>query len=42
MGAHLGSFGILGAVTRKYRCDLSEPVYGPNGVATATFLTAKD
>ncbi len=42
MGAHLGAFGILGAVTRKYRCDLSEPVYGPDGVASATFLTAKD
>jgi quinol monooxygenase YgiN len=42
MGAHLGSHTILGAATRKYRCDLSEPVYGPDGVATATFLTAKD
>jgi quinol monooxygenase YgiN len=42
MGAHLGAFGILGAVTRKYRCDLVEPVYSPEGVATATFLTAKD
>jgi quinol monooxygenase YgiN len=42
MGAHLAGFTILGAVTRKYRCDLSEPVYGPDGVATATFLTAKD
>jgi quinol monooxygenase YgiN len=42
MLAHLGQFSILGANTRKYRCDLSEPVYGPDGVATATFLTAKD
>ena len=42
MGAHLAGFSILGANTRKYRCDLSEPVYGPDGVATATFLTAKD
>ncbi len=41
MLGHLGSFTILSADTRKYRCDLSEPVYGPDGVATATFLTAK-
>lgn len=41
MGAHLGKFSILGAETRKYRCDLREPVYGPDGVATATFLTGK-
>lgn len=42
MLAHLSGFSILGANTRKYRCDLVEPVYGPDGVATATFLTAKD
>jgi quinol monooxygenase YgiN len=42
MLGHLGNFSLLGAETRKYRCDLSEPVYGPNGVATATFLTAGD
>lgn len=42
MAAHLGQYSILGATTRKYRCDLSEPVYGPDGIATATFLTAKD
>ena len=41
MAGHLGNYSILGAETRKYRCDLSEPVYGPDGVATATFLTAK-
>ncbi len=40
MLAHLGSFTILNAVTRKYRCDLVEPVYGPDGVASATFVTA--
>lgn len=40
MLAHLGGYSILNAVTRKYRCDLVEPVYGPDGVATATFLTA--
>ena len=42
MLAHLSGCSILNANTRKYRCDLSEPVYGPDGVATATFLTAKD
>jgi len=42
MLGHLSGFSILGATTRKYRCDLSEPVYGPDGVATATFLTAQD
>ncbi len=41
MLAHLGSFSMIGAETRKYRCDLSEPVYSPEGVATAKFLTAK-
>jgi quinol monooxygenase YgiN len=40
MLAHLGGHSILNTVTRKYRCDLVEPVYGPDGVATATFLTA--
>lgn len=40
MLGHLGSYTILSAETRKYRCDISEPVYGPDGVATATFLTA--
>lgn len=42
MLAHLSGFNILNANTRKYRCDLSEPVYGPDGVASSTFLTAKD
>jgi quinol monooxygenase YgiN len=40
MLAHLSSYTILGAETRKYRVDLVEPVYGPDGIATATFLTA--
>ncbi|MBL9009639.1 MAG: antibiotic biosynthesis monooxygenase [Alphaproteobacteria bacterium] len=40
MIAHLSGFGIRGAVTRKYRVDLVEPVYGPDGKPTATFLTA--
>ena len=37
---HLAGHTILAATTRKYRCDLSEPVYGPEGVATAVFVTA--
>jgi quinol monooxygenase YgiN len=39
MLAHLSHHTILGANTRKYRCDLCEPVYGPDGIPTATFLT---
>ena len=42
MAAHLGRHSILQAATRKYRCDLSEPIYGPDGVATASFVTAAD
>lgn len=42
MLGHLSGFSILNAETRKYRCDLVEPVYGPDGIATAKFLTAKD
>jgi quinol monooxygenase YgiN len=42
MLAHLSGYSILNAVTRKYRCNLVEPVYGPDGIATATFLTARD
>lgn len=37
---HLGGIGIVNAVTRKYRVDLIEPVYGPDGVATAKFAGA--
>ena len=40
MLGHLQPFGIVSAVTRKYRCDLVEPVYGADGVATATFAGA--
>lgn len=42
MLGHLSGYSILDANTRKYRCDLAEPVYGSDGVATATFLTAGD
>ena len=34
---HLSGFGIAKAETRKYRFDRVEPVYGPDGVATARF-----
>jgi quinol monooxygenase YgiN len=34
---HLSGLGIAAAVTRKYRVDLIEPVYGADGVATARF-----
>ncbi|MGL6044194.1 MAG: putative quinol monooxygenase [Sandaracinobacteroides sp.] len=37
MLAYLSKFGIAAAVTRKYRYDLEEPVYGADGVATARF-----
>ena len=40
MLTHLSSYTILAAETRKYRVDLLEPVYGPDGVASAAFLTA--
>jgi quinol monooxygenase YgiN len=40
MLGHLSGFGIVAAATRKYRCDLVEPVYGADGVATARFSTA--
>ena len=42
MLAHLSAYSILAADTRKYRADACEPVYGPDGVATATFLTVKE
>jgi quinol monooxygenase YgiN len=41
MLGHLSSFSILAADTRKYRVDLVEPVYGADGVASATFVTAR-
>ncbi len=42
MLAHLGGFSILNAVTRKYRFDLQEPVYGADGIATARFTAGAD
>ncbi len=37
MLAHLSRFGIVKAETRKYRVDRVEPVYGADGVASASF-----
>ncbi|MCX7064805.1 MAG: putative quinol monooxygenase [Proteobacteria bacterium] len=35
----IGSFGILGASTQKYRIDHAEPVYDDKGVPRADFFT---
>lgn len=40
MLAHLGSAGIRGARTRKYRVDLEEPVYDESGRPRGDFFTA--
>ena len=40
MAGHLASVGIKAAVTRKYRVDLIEPVYDPEGKPRADFFTA--
>ncbi len=42
MLAHLGGVGIRGAVTRKYRVDLEEPVYDETGTPRGDFVTARD
>jgi quinol monooxygenase YgiN len=41
MLAHLSGVGILKAFTQKYRVDLIEPVYDPEGRPRADFFTAK-
>ena len=41
MGAHLAGAGMQNAATRKYRIDLIEPVYDPEGTPRADFFTAK-
>jgi quinol monooxygenase YgiN len=41
MGAHLAGAGIKNAATRKYRVDLIEPVYDPDGKPRADFFTAQ-
>ncbi len=40
MIAHLSGFGILNAVSRKYRVDHVEPVYDAEGRPRADFFTA--
>jgi len=40
MAGHLAATGILSAVTRKYRVDLVEPVYDPEGKPRGDFFTA--
>jgi quinol monooxygenase YgiN len=40
MREHLGSYGITGAVTAKYRVDLEEPVYDETMTPRADFFTA--
>jgi quinol monooxygenase YgiN len=40
MLAHLGSVGIRGALTRKYRVDLDEPVYDESGKPRGDFFSA--
>ncbi len=37
MLGHLGSFGIENAVSRKYRVDAEDEVYGPDGKPTEQF-----
>ena len=41
MSGHLNAVGIKTAATRKYRVDLIEPVYDPDGKPRADFFTAK-
>ena len=41
MLAHLGAVGIVGAVTRKYRVDLDEPVYDDGGKPRGDFFTKR-
>ena len=40
MGAHLRSAGWTGFAVKKYRSDLSEPVYDDAGVPRADFFSA--
>lgn len=42
MAGHLASVGLAGAVTKKFRVDLEEPVYDETGVPRADFVTATD
>ncbi|MFT5203336.1 MAG: quinol monooxygenase YgiN [Candidatus Aldehydirespiratoraceae bacterium] len=38
----LRTFERTGGDVKKFRCDLSEPVYDPEGIARADFFTAAD
>lgn len=40
MSGHLNAVGVRNAATRKYRVDLIEPVYDPDGKPRADFFTA--
>ena len=40
MRTMFGQFGLLGADNKKYRCDLSEPVYDDTRTPRADFFTA--
>ena len=40
MRTMFGQFGLLGADNKKYRCDLSEPVYDETRTPRADFFTA--
>lgn len=42
MAGHLAEVGILAADTKKYRVDLIEPVYDPEGVPRADFFTTPE
>ncbi len=37
MRDHIGTFGLTGAVSKKYRVDAEGPVYNAEGVATEAF-----
>ena len=37
MRDHIGSFGMTGAASKKYRVDAEGPVYNAEGVATEAF-----
>lgn len=41
MGAHIRKHGVKAASVKKYRVDLSEPVYDDQGKPRADFFTAK-
>ena len=42
MLALIGRFGVGRVDVKKFKIDLVEPVYDPNGVPRADFFTAKE